>query len=409
MFGCEREAIVSEQDLAEQLSANFEWAEPIPESANLADIQVSVVDGVLSFASVKDFRVAVNVFAKATDEEYLTWSNTISGFSPQFIRYQELVEMMERREGALTIEDLTKADRQFVRIDEEGRPSLRFPSRTYARILNYEGKVLIDGDLNIFNESYHMMIDQADPEKLNQGLATLTTDFQAGIIVENVEIIDESGSITDQKVLQANIDCPIIQNNSGIQVSSRTDKQTLSGSKQELRSNLFFTAVILGANNATGEFTVVYQTFIDYENWRRQGLTWKRTQPNTLGSYLRDDNSNSIGYVNDVLRVDRIQQIYSPTIGNVTVASTLNATVSRHGVFNNARHDANTPGGEKIEGQNGGTYLFDDTELTGFFTPGTGIQRSSIYTLVDGTASVRWTNRGNNVQLDPMSTEFNCQ
>lgn len=150
--------------------------------------------------------------------------------------------------------------------------------------------------------------------------------------------------------------------------------------------------------------TDIRATFINFENWRRQGLTWKRTQPNTLGSYFRD--SGDVFEV-DVIFLDRIQQVFVPGTGNITVASTINATVSRHAAINGAV-DILT-GGERINGSNGGTYVFDNEMLTGFFTPGTGAQWSMIYSLNDGTASVRWTDRGNQVTSDPMSTEFNCQ
>jgi hypothetical protein len=384
MLGCEQESLLPEQALADVQSDDFTWSAPIPESVTLTDIRATVINGVLSFATAEDFRVAQHAVAKATDAEYSAWADATSGFFPQFLRYRALVETMENRQTPFSEEDLTKSDKQFIRIDAEGRPTLRYPSLMYARLLNYEGKVLINGDLNLFTEAYHMMIDEADPEKLAIGLATLTSDYSAGIIVEPFQGMDEDPELEDQKVHQANFNCPVIRNSAGGFFADRTDKQTLSGSRQELRSTWLMQVTTLTSNNNTGELTILYETFINFENWRRQGLTWKRTQPNTLGSYFRD--SGDVFEV-DVIFLDRIQQVFVPGTGNITVASTINATVSRHAAINGAV-DILT-GGERINGSNGGTYVFDNEMLTGFFTPGTGAQWSMIYSLNDGTASVR--------------------
>ena len=351
LVGCKKDSLVADSGEQANLLPTAEWGESIAPDVTLADIRVEVVDGMFSFATVADYQVAEHAVAKASDEDYLAWQQK-TGLVTQFSRYNQLSLLAENSSSGITKGDLDAADFQFLKIDEEGRLALRYPSLMHARLLNAEGRVLINGDLNIYTDSYHMLIDEADPVKLEEGLANLTTDWQAGIVVEIFSSQDE-GTDPYQKVQQANFRCPIINNNDGGAYSNRTDQQDLPD-KQELRSTYFITTTTVTINNSTGQYTVLYEMFISFENWRREGLTWKRTQPRTRGTYQRDNiaSTTSGGSTLDVIRVDRQQQVYVAGTGQVTVARTANANVSRHTVFAN--------GGENFDPGNGATTVFDN-------------------------------------------------
>jgi hypothetical protein len=400
-FSCEKESLL--QSEADSPASETVVLEAVPDDVTLADIEVTLADGMLSFATVQDYRVAKKAIALASKADYLAWQSAL-GFGSQYARYSELMEEAEASDTPFSHSELTPSDEKALSVDKEYGLKLNFPDFVMAKLLDMDGRIIIENDLHQYTADHHIVVDGVDFDKLKLAMANKTSDLSRGFLVQPVTIVD-GGSQDDlndlEKVQIAGLPCPFGVNAEGFFLLSRTDEQHVNGRRYQLRTTFVMANDVLILNNSSGQVVVDHTMKIDYDNRRRKGFNWNSAFPDVAGNYLQDREPDNTSSTEDDLSVSHFLQ--------VRTNSELSFPISRGGQV--SAHPGLTDGmGITIPGSQGnqGTIVYDELAM-GTTVSGQIQEIISTYEIFDGTAAIRWPNWGDDFTNDPVSVEFACQ
>lgn len=396
---------LTESSDAAKYGAKVTVHDPVPSSVTLRDVNVSVIDGTLHFQSAKDVVVARQAISHTSYEEYTNWRKTL-GFESQYSLYRDFVDSKGLNdESDYKQSEIESADLQdIIYLTKEGIPNLSHTSFGMSRFVNKAGEYYVTNDLNIFIKDYHILVDEGDQVKKRKALLSMETSFEEGIIVEPITSYNtvEDGDESAYKVQRSNLTCPQIQVQN-IGTSGLTDEQTAHDGnrrrRHQLRSTFDLGGVTQVFNNATGTIQSVFGMSIDYSNWKKQG-SWRHTQPSSQAGYFRDNPSSTTsgGSSIDQVRIDRTVELYFGGVGWTPIFETLNVVPSENSLMPRS-----------FSFDEGNFVLFDNVLVDEDFTPGTASGHRTTISYNNGTASIRWTNRGDNTAHDPIAVEYNCQ
>lgn len=384
LISCEKEKIESSA-VERQLTIDDQNTK-ISYDISLADVMVSVEEGMLSFPDVKEYQKALQAISNANHETYNNWIGAL-GVTTYFSAYSAVVERIAENPDTPIEDQLSSSELAAYIVTSE---DVLLPKGNVldAMMINEDHHVLIGGDLNVFLHDQHILIDEANRNRVVAILARPVTNMAEGIVVtpydletnarmQNVDIAGASSCLTT--------------------VYGREDSQRFDGTRFKMVANFQSLPTPVNINTSTRTVSVVFRTFISYTNWRRNGLWgWRRTFPNTTFDF---------GLGDPFVDAPRFDSSLSLELGNPTEFVTTHFASDRAatGFFMAAFNFGNTHTGSAE-----GSFLFDNFSTSATWAQGQVLLHTNApYRYHDGgTVRTFWSNRGN--QNDPIGARFFC-
>ena len=284
LFACEKDSsLLNEQ----------QESEVIPYSIHpLQEIEVTVRDGALHFESLEDFAFAVRALSHNSPEDVANWN--------QMNNFDSWYDLKEQIQTKLDLEQLTAIPEEYsslLYLTNDGTLKSYASSGIFAKVMNSQGVVFVDGYLHHFHKDYHISIGDPSVEKFIEVKQSLVSDEK-----NLVRVFPTSSSNKDASFFF----CPL--NTNGTDVWEHEREERIDGERQRLNVSLDKYVYSFASSDPTDNriFSVIA---LDVENRRKSGFIWKRTYPNYEFGTLRSGSTGtgivSANPVEQSLRVNR--------------------------------------------------------------------------------------------------------
>ncbi len=381
---------------------NLSVAPPIveaPEKPSLNEIDIDVIDGVLSFRELEDFALALKAVSGLSRDEKDSWqeSNQFTSLGSRYRYIQDQINLNPNTEGSNFI---SQDEQHLFYFDDANTLMTHAPDLLIAELLSPEGFVFIEGNLNAFNFAFHAIVkNEPSFEKMHQLIASESSSPLEGLYYfpkqpQREIVISNSGEISTREAKF--FSCPFY--NQGVWVWGHRKEEQINGQRQRLRvelsqaiyhfggsDNRVFSYVGLTIENRKWSWPNWIGTFPDYEYGT---LAWINGQPATSGE-------TSAGSVVQSLRVDRRIQANLSNGSQRTLRFETNVVPDPTGwSFDNQRF-----------GDSDEYYLIDNVISTTILPPNVSIvQSGGQYGFSRGKISVNWLNRSTTMDI-----QLGCQ
>ena len=161
---------------------------------------ISVVDGLLSFRSVKEFAETAKVISLSSDgvvNEHMRGS----GFQSMWMDYSSIMDRLEA-DDLSTIEDILTIDELKRMNVDDGSVLPRNSTRMFASLIDKNGYFLVDGNLNYLSDNEHAYVPGIDYEGLKKVVLSQPTSEISGAnyIAQRTSQDAESTEVADKRL-----------------------------------------------------------------------------------------------------------------------------------------------------------------------------------------------------------------
>ncbi len=154
--------------------------------AQLSDVRVSLREGALSFETVDDYRQAKRAILNSSPEQIDAWAASI-GFNSWAKIERDIQARVDANPGINPDILLTEEENRHFYFDEEGWLHNGAFSSLMSELVDLNGILYIENDLNYFWGDRHVMIDEGTPDQLNQITGNKFVDMANGIYLSFME------------------------------------------------------------------------------------------------------------------------------------------------------------------------------------------------------------------------------
>ena len=267
---CQDEQIVTPSEPEVLLATDNPDYHQVPTGTSLADVVVSTEAGMLSFPNTFEFRKAQYAVARAGAEEYGAWIEHL-GVATYYGAYGRVLDRLEANPDEAPQAQLTAAELERFRLTEDG---LLLPRVGIGeeRLLDERGRVLINGDLNIFLEDRHVLVDNGLTVDIGDVTEIIRTDWKRGIIVSPIFGREAQKMQFHDNASPFGGCSPFFP--------ELIDTRRINRTRYKMHNTLEVSAFVTEIDMA--DQSLQYNSWIAYRfsNWRRNGLwgyrrTWK--------------------------------------------------------------------------------------------------------------------------------------
>lgn len=370
-YACETEQLLPEGEL-ETTPATEDLR-----GATLAQVDVTLKDGALAFPDARELSRAIYAVNNATTTELDAWAAAL-GFESWGREYREIQDRLAANTEVHPRNLLTAEEQPRYLIEDDGYVRTAATTKLYGELLSKDGILYVNGDINYFSRTYHIMIDEGTPEAVRQVLAKPVPDPEAGIYVEELS----NGLRWTEEKESKYFSCP----NASFNNYGHRKEENISGNKQRLIVEWyqFYNTVSV----VPGTVDYFFFMGLDILNQRKSGFQWIGTQPDFEAGTLENNVSSGEVSSTDVERALSVRRRIS--FGGVVADEYFGPPTAGAGIF------------EDFSGVSSAILIVDAGNTR--IVPNQQFFPNVLYALENGKVSVNWLERSTTMDI-----QLGCQ
>lgn len=374
----------------------------------------------LVFPDSKAYREAIHATTRSSAQEYREWVEKL-GILTQQSRMLEIRQQVETTCNSYADEEalLSNQDRKYI-VMQDSTPMLTMFGQAAPYLVNYDGRLKIGDGLHEFTREHHILVTDEKLATLERAKIDRITNYSTGVIYEPLVYSNQNKfgqSAASEKVQQGNLFCinshldrtTVDRNGRSVSGFALEDEQRFDGNRERMQSAWIRQVQTLSGSAQSRTYDIVWSSTMGLVTQRKRWIGWRSIYPKVRIGYEKDNGSRP-GSTIDPLIISRWATAFIDQNGTI-VRDNLTEDEANAPLLETflTEHD-NIPITVTSDGSAGRIVVIDDfSALFEVLVPGTIVETRFQHIQHDGTISARWTNRGDDVDNDPISVEYNCR